>query len=105
MRIDGAETAAAQPTQGTRRVSFGTIPDFADQGEGVLVSGVLPGSPAEKAGMRKGDRVVAMNAEPIADLAAFSIVLKTHAPGDTVRVRFQRDGEPMEIEAVLVERK
>jgi S1-C subfamily serine protease len=86
-------------------VSLGTIPDFGDQGEGVLISGVLPGSPAEGAGMREGDRVVSLDGEKIGNLEDFTIQLKSHEPGDKVRVGFIRDGERMEIEAVLVERK
>ena len=46
--------AASRPGSG-RRVSFGTVPDFAFSGPGVKVAGVVPGSPAEKAGVKEGD--------------------------------------------------
>ena len=53
---------------GNRRVSFGSIPDFNHAGEGVLLSGVIPGSPAEKAGLKEGDLLVEFGGAPIEDL-------------------------------------
>lgn len=101
-----AKPAASPHGASARRVSLGTIPDFNDdQGGGVLVSGVLPGSPAEKAGILKGDRVIAVDDEKIDTLEDYSIVLKSHRPGDKVRVVFLRDGTEQSADAVLVERK
>jgi hypothetical protein len=61
--------AAASPGQG-RRVSFGTMPDFAFAGPGVKVAGVTPGSPAAKAG--SGGRDPAVDDQVVANLASFS---------------------------------
>jgi aminopeptidase N len=99
-----APTAASQPTT-PRRVSLGTIPDMAFQGDGVLVSGVLPGSPAEKAGLQKGDRIVGVNDEKVSGLEDYSAALKGHKPGDAIRVRVVRDGAELVVDAILVERK
>ncbi|MDM7913684.1 MAG: M20/M25/M40 family metallo-hydrolase, partial [Candidatus Eisenbacteria bacterium] len=74
--------------QAPRRVSLGTIPDFAWQGQGVKISGVLPGSPAEKAGMKAGDTIVRIGEETVATLEDFTAVLREHEPGDTIRVVF-----------------
>jgi hypothetical protein len=108
--VSKEETKAKPPASphgaSARRVSLGTIPDFSDEeGGGVLVSGVLPGSPAEKAGILKGDRVTAVDEEKIDTLEDYSIVLKSHQPGDKIRVTFLREGEERTVEAVLVERK
>jgi len=51
-------------------------PEIADQlqlkgTEGVLVSGVKAGSPAEEAGLRRGDVILEVNQQPVADLAEF----------------------------------
>jgi hypothetical protein len=94
----------AQPAA-PRRVSLGTIPDMADQGDGVLVSGVLPGSPAEKAGIKTGDRIVSVDGEKIGGLEDYSGILKSHQPGDRIQVTFLRGGKTETIEAALVERK
>lgn len=42
---------------------------------GVLVENVVPGSPAEKAGLRQHDVIIAVNGEPINDLAALQKVV------------------------------
>ncbi len=87
-----------------RRVSLGTIPDFSFQGQGVRLSGVLPGSPAEAAGMREGDRITSMNGRPVAGLKDLSDVMKTLRPGDRVSVLFERGGKEMQVDAVVQER-
>lgn len=89
----------------TRRVSLGTVPDFAWQGEGVRVDGVLPGSPAEKAGIVKGDIIVGFDGEKVTSLEDYTAALKGRNPGDRVRLALQRGGEKVELEAVLSERK
>jgi len=103
----GAEKAAAQiqATGPARRVSLGTIPDFERQAGGVLVSGTIPGSPAEAAGIQKGDVIVALGAEPVDNLGDFSAALKKRQPGDTVEVVFRRGEEELRRRVAVVERK
>ena len=103
----GAAEAARQAagTGRQRRVSFGSIPDFSYSGQGVMVSGVIPGSPAEKAGLAEGDRIVKFAGVAVDDLRAFSDILKGLSPGEEVTVVFVRDGERHEAKTVVVERK
>ena len=100
--------AAASPTGAppatARRVSFGTVPDFAFQGPGVKVSGTVPESPAAKAGIKEGDTVMAINGTPVANLQGFSDLLRTLAPGQTVQVVISRDGKEQTVALTLVER-
>jgi hypothetical protein len=102
-----AARAAGGPTPSGRRASLGTIPDFsgADAEPGVPISGVLPGSPADKAGLKGGDRLTAMDGERLSGIEDFTAALKAHAPGDTVRVTFVRAGKEETVVAVLGERK
>jgi hypothetical protein len=105
----GAERVAgmtAPPTGGKgRRASFGSIPDFNYTGEGVRVSGVLPGSPAEKAGLREGDLLVEFAGVEVLDLRSFSDILRGLTPGDQVGLVFVRDGERHKGTTTVVERK
>jgi len=104
----GAASAAAQPAAGrggSRRVSFGSIPDFNHKGPGVLLSGVVPGSPAEQVGMRAGDVIVEFAGVAIEDLQGYSDVLKTLAPGDEADVTYMRDGARHAVKVKVVERK
>jgi hypothetical protein len=84
-----------------RRVSLGTVPDFAYQGRGIRLSGVAPGSPAEAAGLREGDVIVSMNDREVKGLKGLSDVLKSLSPGDRISVTFLRDGGERTVQAVV----
>ena len=96
--------ASAAPRTG-RGVWFGSIPDMAaSETTGVRMTGVSPGSPAEKAGLRAGDVLIEFGGKPVADLYQFTDALQAHQPGDTVRVVVRRDGTPLTVTAVLARR-
>ncbi len=100
VRIDGATPDPAHADgghgspsgEGGRRVSFGTVPRFDFPGPGVEIESVVPGSPAETAGVRAGDVLIRIDGTPIADLRAFSAHLRTLKPGDEVVAVVRRDG-------------
>ena len=87
-----------------RRAALGTVPDFAYSGEGVRLSGVNPGSPAEGAGLREGDVLVAVNGQPVNTLKEYADVLRKLEPGGAVKIRFLRGGELRSVETRVVER-
>ena len=91
-------------TEGQRRVSFGTVPDFAHNGDGVRVDSVVPGSPAELAGIQASDVLLEMNGETVTGLGAFSDFLKTLAPGDTVTATVLRDAQTISVAVTVVPR-
>jgi hypothetical protein len=98
----GRGTKPAMPaTGGGRRVSLGTMPDFAFAGPGVKVNAVIEGSPAAEAGVKKGDILLAIDDAELKDLRAFSEALKAHQPGDTVRIKLKRGDEELTLEATL----
>lgn len=88
-----------------RRVSFGTIPDFARESGGVRVSGVIPGSAAEEAGVVVEDILIRFAAAPVDNLYDYQAALAAHAPGDTVEVTLLRDGQEITTRAVLRKRR
>jgi hypothetical protein len=87
-----------------RRAGLGLIPEFAFSGPGVKASGLIPGSPAEKAGMRAGDVLLEVAGTTLASLRAYSDLLKTLAPGQSVPVVFERDGQRHQARVVLADR-
>lgn len=60
--------------------------------KGVLVVTLYPGSPAEVAGLKKGDVILSLNDQPIADRNALSYRLATIPIGKPVTIRYVRDG-------------
>ncbi|MGH9870263.1 MAG: M20/M25/M40 family metallo-hydrolase [Candidatus Polarisedimenticolia bacterium] len=87
-----------------RRVSLGTVPDFMFAGPGVKVSSIVPGSAAEKAGLRAGDVLLRLDDQEVSSLRAYSDLLKTKSPGQQVRVTVMRDGAEVTLAATLTAR-
>lgn len=65
----------------------------------VLVDRVIQGSPAERAGLRAGDAIVAVDGEPVPPGRLQALAARL-VPGDSVRLRFLRDGATHEVTAV-----
>jgi Zn-dependent M28 family amino/carboxypeptidase len=102
-----AEPAPAAPaaTGGMGRVRFGIMPgDYADEKPGVLVGEIRPGTPAEKAGLAKGDRLLKWNDVVLKDVEAFTAQMRAANPGDKITITYERDGKEATAEVVLVER-
>jgi Do/DeqQ family serine protease len=59
-------------------------------GRGLLVTEVAPGSPADRAGLRRTDVVLEVNRRPVADAAALGRALAALKPGDSVLVYVHR---------------
>jgi len=57
-----------------------------NQQNGVVVSGLLPGGPAEQAGIGTGSVITAVNGNTISSEAELSTLLHRHAPGEQVQV-------------------
>ncbi len=103
VRIEGTPPVEAQaeaPRSG-RRVSFGSVPDYAFQGEGVLISSVTPDSPAARAGVLDGDVLVELDGVEIDGMKAFSDVLKSLEAGQRVVAVLQREGKEVSLEVVV----
>ena len=68
---------------------------------GCLVDGVIPGGSAEAAGIRPGDVIVAAGEDPVANLQDIIMILRSRKVGDRIPIRYVRDGEARQVEAVL----
>ncbi len=87
-----------------RKVSTGIMPDFSHTGAGVKISYVSPDSPADQAGLLKGDIIVQLNYTRVADLKEYSNELKGFQPGDTITMVYMRDDVEGRVEVKLTGR-
>ncbi len=69
---------------------FGSIPDLADAEMGIRLEGTTPGSPAAKAGLRKGDLLTMMAGDTVRTLGDMVAVLRRHEPGKEIAVVYRR---------------
>jgi hypothetical protein len=84
------------------RAWLGTQPDYGDEGgKGVKLGGVTEGSPAEKAGLTKGDLIVEFGGKKIGTLDDFMDSLMRHKAGETVEIGVLRDGKDVKVKATL----
>jgi len=85
---------------------LGTIPDMSggNVSDGVRITGVRAGSPAEQAGLKGGDVITAIGDKHIANLYDMTDALRSHQPGDTVVIVSRRDGVEHHATTVLGKR-
>ncbi|HET6422310.1 MAG TPA: M20/M25/M40 family metallo-hydrolase [Planctomycetaceae bacterium] len=92
---------APNAQRGGNRPYFGTIPDFASEGEGYGISGAAAGSPAEKGGLKGGDRIIALGENKVTGLDDFDLALRKFKPGEEISVTVTRDGKPVVLKVTL----
>ncbi len=68
------------------RVSAGTIPDYAAEVEGMKLSGVRAGGPAERAGLQAGDIIIRFGKFEVKNVYDYTYALGDFSPGDEVEV-------------------
>ena len=103
--VDSPRPQAAAGGSGYRAY-LGTIPDMSGGGvsDGVRITGVRAGSPAEQAGLAAGDVITAIGEKHIGNLYDMTDALRSHQPGDTVVIVSRRDGVERRATTVLGKR-
>ena len=71
---------------------------------GVVLADVYPGSPAERAGLRSGDVVLALGGKPMENARQFRVNLYPHRVGESVALEVLRGDTRFETSVSLVER-
>jgi len=83
---------------------LGTVPDYsameATEG-GVKLSDVRAGGPADKAGIKGGDRIIGMAGTRIENLYDMTYALQDHKPNDTIDVVVMRGAQKLTLRATL----
>ncbi|MDX5334220.1 MAG: Do family serine endopeptidase [Gammaproteobacteria bacterium] len=79
--------------------SFG-LPDT----RGVLIAGIYPDGPADRAGMRPGDVIIEVDGEVIEQAYEALNLIALAQPGETVTITLWRDGRRVEAETTVAKR-
>ncbi|HEV7554337.1 MAG TPA: M20/M25/M40 family metallo-hydrolase, partial [Kofleriaceae bacterium] len=99
---DPKDTACQQDDR-PRNASLGTIPSYEERDKsappGLIISGVSPGGPAEKAGLKGGDRIVEIGGTAIDNINDLMFVLQAAKPGQPTTITYVRDGKRATVEA------
>lgn len=80
-----------------------TIPDNVKAG--VAIVDVESNSPADKAGIKKGDIITKIENDDISSVAKLRYELYKHSPGDKITVTYNRNGKELKTEVTLEESK
>lgn len=80
-----------------------TSADEKPQLAGLMVRDVPRGGPAWQAGIRRGDEIISLNGEPVADSLAFELKIAMLQPGTQVELEVSRNGQKFETYASLIQ--
>jgi aminopeptidase YwaD len=92
---------ASKGTSGDWKVYAGTVPDMSNTSEGFKLSGVSPGGPAEKAGLKGGDTMIKFGNREINNIYDYVYALQDHVPGDVVVVVVKRGNQTLSLTLTL----
>ncbi len=90
------------PAPGARRAWVGFYPQGHEGG--VAISGVVPGGPAEKAGLQRGDLVLSVDGQPVSSLRELYCALWRKGPGEPLGMQILRDAAINVVEVVAGDR-
>jgi putative serine protease PepD len=81
--------------------------NYAGEGAQVATSGrgILAGSPAQKAGLRGGDIVIALDGQPINGPEELIVAVRSKNVGDVVKLTYKRDGSEKTVTLTLIAAK
>jgi hypothetical protein len=87
------------------RVYLGTIPNYADSNDGLLLDGIREDSPAAKAGIKAGDRIVKLAGRDVHNVYDYTYALGEMKAGQEYEVQLMRGGERLTLKLTPAARK
>ena len=87
------------------RVYLGTIPNYADSNDGMLLDGVREDSPAAKAGLKAGDKIVKLAGREVRNVYDYTSALGEMKAGQEYDVEVMRANERLKLKLTPAERR
>ncbi|NOT46468.1 MAG: M28 family peptidase [Acidobacteria bacterium] len=84
----------------TFSVSLGTIPSYAEGNDGLGVDGVRDGSPAAKAGLKGGDKIIKLAGKDVRNISDYMFALGVMKAGEEYEVVVKRGTETLTLKIV-----
>jgi aminopeptidase YwaD len=94
--------AQTAPTGGrmTFNVSLGTIPAYGDGNDGLTIDGAREGSPAAKAGLKAGDKIIKLAGKDVRNISDYMFAMGTMKAGEEYEVIVKRGTETLTLKIV-----
>jgi len=71
---------------------------------GVLIAGVLKGSPADRAGMKPGDILISIDGKPVTDPTAMLNIVASLTPGRSAAAKIRREQKDVDLKVEVGKR-
>jgi len=99
----GAQNPSTKQMSSTGlRITLGVIPDYSDDPQGLRITGVRPGTPAEKAGLKGDDIITKIGDTTVKNIYDLMAALEKFEPGDTSTIVALRDGKEVSMKCTFV---
>ena len=97
--------AAPAPRGSGFRVYLGTVPNYADSNDGLLLDGVREDSPAAKAGLKAGDKIVKLAGLDVRNVYDYTAALGEMKAGQEYEVELMRGGQRLTLKLTPAAKK
>lgn len=84
----------------TLRIYLGTIPDYAAEIEGLRLTGVTEGGPADVAGLKAGDVIIELAGQKIANIYDYTYAIDALKVDKPSPVKLRRGGEIIQLQII-----
>lgn len=85
-------------------ISLGTIPTYADSTDGMVLDGVRDNSPASRAGLKAGDKMIKLAGKEVKNVYDYTAILGEMKPDVEYEVVVIRGGETLTLKIIPVKR-
>ncbi|MBI5922127.1 MAG: Do family serine endopeptidase [Betaproteobacteria bacterium] len=72
--------------------------------QGALIAGVMRGSPADRAGIRPGDILLAVAGKPVGDAQSMIELISAQTPGQQTQIKLRRAGKEVDLTVAIAKR-